>query len=304
MSRFAIALVFFLFALCNGSLAADPPGDQTERALNKAKEKYQKDLKKAKLQSQIDKVRAELDRAYEKAISSYSKNKTGKYDKKVGALKKELAAFRLELAGLPKRMGEMPPPFIEGNWQSEGDQLVFRGNKEKDAKIEFGDPSWTDYSFRLKAQLDEWDEIRPSRFCILCRKDLKLANSTTWEFVAFGDGGGELISTQNLSAIVPGEQSWSSPSRRWLPNAHLINLGQPYEIEMRLKGIDLTVFFAGKELAKTKHDKLVKGRVGIWGNWYGKARFSDIEVVAPDGTILWKGPPDLRAQRPPALQPN
>jgi hypothetical protein len=142
-------------------------------------------------------------------------------------------------------------------------------------------------------QIDEWDNFRPSCYVVQSRKTTKGESSTYWEFTVSGSGADDALSNQNLTPFIPGENAWAGPARRWLPRGYIVQLQKPFDVEIRLTGLEITIVIDGTELTRSQYDRVPKGRVGFATNQYGSARFSDIEVTSPEGYLLWKGLPPL-----------
>src|SRR5262249_16824567 len=80
-----------------------------------------------------------------------------------------------------------------------------------------------------------------------------------------------------------------------------IDANRWYSICVEARGPSFRALLDGQELLVGRSAKLVHGRVGL-GAGFGTTRFRNIQVVAPDGAVLWKGPPNLaeaiRADQP------
>jgi hypothetical protein len=62
-----------------------------------------------------------------------------------------------------------------------------------------------------------------------------------------------------------------------------------------LRGTRIHIELDDHMLFDCEDDFRLKGSVGLWCD-ISAARFRNIKVTAPDGTILWEGLPDLRKE--------
>ncbi|HEY1921216.1 MAG TPA: protein kinase, partial [Tepidisphaeraceae bacterium] len=65
-----------------------------------------------------------------------------------------------------------------------------------------------------------------------------------------------------------------------------------YEIHLEVRGSNYRCFVDGKQWLQTQDPAFTHGKVGF-GVWNSSPRFRDIKVTAPDGSLMWSGPPDL-----------
>jgi len=65
-----------------------------------------------------------------------------------------------------------------------------------------------------------------------------------------------------------------------------------YDIHLEVRGSFYHCYVDGKEWFQTQDETFTHGRVGL-GVWNPNNRFRDIKVTAPDGTVMWSGPPNL-----------
>ena len=71
-----------------------------------------------------------------------------------------------------------------------------------------------------------------------------------------------------------------------------------YDVRIEVRDAEYRCFLDDVLLFRGRSHQFTSGRVGF-ATWDNTARFRDIEVTAPDGKTLWRGPP-----APPAGQPS
>jgi hypothetical protein len=77
---------------------------------------------------------------------------------------------------------------------------------------------------------------------------------------------------------------------------------QWYNVKVEARGPEIRCFLDGHEHFDIKETRFTSGRVGISSSDPG-ARFRNIKVTAPDGSIIWQGPPDLSHLPPEQIDP-
>ena len=75
-----------------------------------------------------------------------------------------------------------------------------------------------------------------------------------------------------------------------------------YNVKVETRGPEIRCFMDGEERFDVKETQFPSGRVGISSSDPG-ARFRNIKVTAPDGSIIWQGPPDLTHLPPEQIDP-
>ncbi len=65
-----------------------------------------------------------------------------------------------------------------------------------------------------------------------------------------------------------------------------------YDLHLEVRGSFYHCYVDGKEWFQTQDESYAHGKVGL-GVTNSNNRFRDIKVTAPDGTVMWNGPPDL-----------
>ncbi len=177
------------------------------------------------------------------------------------------SAARVPAAG-PVRVGS-----VRGEvWKVEGDELIREGLG--DGWVSFGDPDWTDYDLTYEAR--------------------KSAGS---------DGfGGSFRQGEGLSyGLAIGGLDNKHYLHRWLgaPPAVLVQsipgTIEPlrwYKVRLSLRKQRIRIELDDHVLFSGTDDFKLRGAVSL--RFFNSAgRFRNIKVTAPDGTLLWEGPPDL-----------
>ena len=65
-----------------------------------------------------------------------------------------------------------------------------------------------------------------------------------------------------------------------------------YKVKVSLRGRNIRIYLDDHLLFARTDGLSQKGAVGL-NFWNSDGRFRRIKVTAPDGTVLWEGPPDL-----------
>ena len=192
--------------------------------------------------------------------------------------------FRLTLAdGLPpKVVSARVPPIgpargarsVKGaGWIMEGDQLIKEGLG--DAFVAFGDPDWTNYDVTFQAR----KSAGPHGFGCAYRQ----GEGKAYVLCIGGLGGEHSIGHWNGRT---GEATWPQLS----PGT--IEPLQWYTVKIMLRGQRTRVELDGHPLFECTDDFNQRGSIAL--KFFDSAgRFRNIKVTAPDGTVLWEGPPDL-----------
>jgi hypothetical protein len=154
-------------------------------------------------------------------------------------------------------------------WSVEGDQLVKEGLEH--SHVRFGDRRWTDYDFTF--------EMRKSAG----RDGLYALYRVNEGFYMVELGCGfnrdhtlvRSVDDKNL-AQVPG----TIRPLEW------------YRVKISVRGPHFRIELDYHVLFTYSEDRIPNGGVGL-GFYESAGRFRNIKVTAPDGTVLWEGPPDL-----------
>jgi hypothetical protein len=151
-----------------------------------------------------------------------------------------------------------------------------------------GYPNWTAYDFSFQLRTNAPSDNRGVRiqldqtrfnFCLLwlgrnTNSEMELSSRIDNQFVRLAGVGGRL-----------------EPDR-W------------YEIKIEVRGSDIRAFLDGRQLIEGGDKRLTHGRIGL-GVFDSSIRFRDMVVKAPDGAVLWQGPPDISRLSPAEIdRPN
>ena len=186
---------------------------------------------------------------------------------------------------LQAKMDAMPSPYIEGNWRVEDDELITEPVGDNTWQIlTFGDPNWTDYNLKVESCCN-----RPGLTYSIVSRFTDKANFWHLSLGAFGQRNVDLV------GAVDG-QGHGHVSRRFLENGVHGKPDMWQAIEIQTRGEKIDVIIDGKPLTSSSRDRLDKGCVGLHTFSGGLVRWRNLEVRSPDGTLLWKGFPNLSAK--------
>jgi hypothetical protein len=171
-----------------------------------------------------------------------------------------------------------------GKWSVEGDELVqdeFVEDTNNNPVILIGNVGWKDYDFHVKAMktggengfIVIFDGLRPgkkiSQWCIGL-----VGNRETYVEIA------ESLPTGFKLTPLSDRQPATVADNQW------------YDILIQTRGQWIECFLDGASIFRVPHPDRWGGKVGFT-TLRMTARFKDIEVKAPDGKVLWQGPPEL-----------
>jgi hypothetical protein len=160
-------------------------------------------------------------------------------------------------------------------WTVEGDQLI----KERPGLggVNFGDRGWTDYDFTFEARKSAGPDGLGAMFRTSEEGNyylfwLGINNNKTHDLLR----GSRSAKGASVIQSIPG----SIRPREW------------YKVKISLRGQRIHILLDDHVLFECAEDFSQKGNVSL--RFYNSAgRFRNIKVTAPDGTVLWEGPPDL-----------
>ncbi len=174
-----------------------------------------------------------------------------------------------------------------GQWIVQGDELI-----QTDARVHwpclmFGDASWTDYDFSADVF-----RIHGREACNLVFRGADADHNLFFANSAYTGTSSQIEANQGGSLHWLGGTPHAFEGRKW------------YRAHVRVRGgqIVATLHDGSTEVARVAvHDtSRPGGRVGL-RTWYSAYRFKNIKVTAPDGTVLWQGPPRIASLRPARL---
>jgi hypothetical protein len=174
---------------------------------------------------------------------------------------------------------------IRGQWHVEGEELIQTDARFANPVLLLGDARWTDYDFSADAMRIGGAEAFSLFFRATCENARKYAyvvsarGNKTCYVEADAAGKVEVLQSHPLSLL----------DHKW------------YTARGRVRGSHFECFLSDGEkenkLFDLDDERFKLGRVGL-RTWYSAYRFKHIKVTAPDGSVLWEGPPaiDLLAE--------
>jgi len=177
-----------------------------------------------------------------------------------------LAAPKLIPASGPARLAKS----ASGMWTIEGDKLIRKDLGS--GAVMFGDIGWSDYDLSLEASKSSG----PGGFGVSVRAG---GGRQVWLRIADEN-------KHKLGTARSGKRSElrSSPGT--------IRPGDWYNVKISLRGSRIRVELDGHLLFSYTGEHSQRGAVGL-RFIDSTGSFRNIKVTAPDGAILWEGPPDL-----------
>jgi hypothetical protein len=171
-----------------------------------------------------------------------------------------------------------------GKWRVEGAELVQEEivqDLHTPPRIIFGDYAWVEYDFRLKAMKTGGE----NGFAIMLDVLGNPIRYMVWD-IGRDENRDSCVETCEKA---PGADHYTRRTEI-IPVA--IKDNQWYEILVRVRGKQIECFLDGRRQFEFTYPDHRGGLVGFNCRRMA-ARFKDIEIKAPDGKILWKGPPEL-----------
>jgi len=77
---------------------------------------------------------------------------------------------------------------------------------------------------------------------------------------------------------------------------------QWYNVKVEVRGAEIQCFLDGQERFGGRDTRLTRGRAGLSSSDF-TTRFRNIKLTAPDGSVIWQGPPDLSHLPPVQIDP-
>ena len=168
-----------------------------------------------------------------------------------------------------------PAPEVHGGaWKIEGDELV-QSSLARGATLVFGDPNWSHYDFKFKAQSTGGTHGFKAKFHWT-------GPGNSCEFAV----GNYFNKYDDVSFESIGR--WGRPSGMIRPGR--VEFLRSYDVRVEARGSEFRCFLDGTQIFQGRYDGFTAGRVGL-ATWDNTAQFSDIEVTTPDGRTLWRGLP-------------
>lgn len=171
------------------------------------------------------------------------------------------------------------------DWAVEGDVLL-KNASGPDTRIIFGDRTWKDYTFTFEAQKVDEPE-KEGVGAIIRAADLQ--NRYDYYYGGYGGTWSDLawyLDDRFHRGKTPAEGN--ELCRVVKPMV----LGQWYAFEVSTLNDEITCRVNGIKYFTYKEDTVSRGCVGVKTDC-SRYQFRKIKVAAPDGSVLWDGPPDL-----------
>jgi serine/threonine protein kinase len=169
---------------------------------------------------------------------------------------------------------------VTGSWRLESDQLV-QNKSTTTSKLLIGNRSWTDYDFSTEAMLERGTEGVAFIF--------RAATADDYSLLHLGLHGNRFYEVGDV---------YKSTSRYRLPPvAGEFPLGVWQRVRIIVRGSSCRCWVNDKELFRydnAGYTYSARGAIGFM-TLRSVARFRNILVKAPDGTVLWQGLPEIRS---------
>jgi serine/threonine protein kinase len=191
-------------------------------------------------------------------------------------------ATTLTAAGLPENY---VVGIFGGSAHLEGNAMALTPGKLP-AVIYFGPAIITDYDMSFDAMVNPNSNSRGFRAII------HAANRNVCMYWIGADENTRIILNSRFDGVMTRLQTQQF---RMEPNHW-------YNAKVEVRGPEIRCFMDGEECFDVKQTQCPNGRVGISSSDPG-ARFRNIKVTAPDGSIIWQGPPDLSHLPPEQIDP-
>ena len=173
--------------------------------------------------------------------------------------------------------GARAATFAWGEWSDDGD-AIGQGSKQKPALLLFGEPDWGDLDFSCEVLYDRGS----------IRGDVVVRASGLDHYAYFSPYCFDSLHDLEVSEPTGFKRLGCSPGtphdRAWLV------------VMVKVRGPSIECFVDGKPLIKGVDDRRGGGLVGL-RTWDGEGQFRNVRVTAPDGHLLWEGPPALEGSR-------
>ena len=172
-----------------------------------------------------------------------------------------------------------------GPWTVEGDQLVKRGPGT--GFVKFGHDGWRDYDFTIEAR----KSAAAGSFSVGFRSDDWRGYVLNFAGDEFSLGRHSREATKNYPDV---KKKRVNSEIQAIPGT--IRPGVWYKLKISMRGPNIHIDLDDHLLFACTDYFSQKGNVSVRGGDDSSVRFCNIKVSAPDGTVLWEGPPDLRKE--------
>lgn len=174
---------------------------------------------------------------------------------------------------------------VGGTAHLEGDALALTPGK-LNAAVDFGPVNLSDYDMSFDAMTNESGNGKGFRVLI----HASMRNSCL-----FWVGEDEDTQLALYSRV-------GGTSARTQFKQYRLEPDEWYNVRVEVRGAEMRCFLDGQEVFDGREPRLTSGRAGISSS-DASIRFRNIKLTAPDGTMIWQGPPDLSRMPPEQLDP-
>jgi len=167
---------------------------------------------------------------------------------------------------------ELPPAVVvSGTWRVEGQEFV---QQEGAGTILLGDKELSSYDMKFQGQIVTGNEGFVALF--------HYTDASNHRFFHVGELDGKRA---DLGLLDKGQESS-------IPHPTSIEKGRWYKVWVKVRDAECWCYLDGQMLLHDVNKRFTKGRIGL-ATWAAKARYRDIVIATPEGTILWSGLPQL-----------
>jgi serine/threonine protein kinase len=192
---------------------------------------------------------------------------------------------------------DIHPPIVDpkrysivgGEWSVAGDELLQTDAGVHWPFLTFGDESWTDYDFSVDLM-----RLQGIQACFLVVRSTDRDNNLEFGVSSYTNKRCTIYSVEGGKLRDILGHDYSIDARKW------------YTARVQVRGsrVDCFLLDDNKEVVSvaTINGGHPHGNVGL-RTWFSTYRFRNIKVTAPDGKLLWAGPPAIEPPKI-AFRPN
>jgi serine/threonine protein kinase len=166
-----------------------------------------------------------------------------------------------------------------GRWRVERD-LLMQEARDDDVRLYFGDPGWRDYDFSFEAVKTDGTFGVSALFRARDTKNYLVFDLAGWQNRKY-----------TVECFVDGRHHWVTLDRAGTMAPH-----RTYHVLVQVRGDHFRCYLDDALIYDVRDGRHDRGAVGF-RCWGAAVRLGAIQVKAPDGRVLWEGPPDVPASR-------
>lgn len=170
--------------------------------------------------------------------------------------------------------------FGEGQWSVVGDELVQSQVIRQPSILVFGDPNWSEYNYSFEAKTTAGTHGVKAVFH-------HVRDGDAYMFAV----GNYFNQFHDVSKTV--RNVWSRPAG--MIKSGRFDQSRWYSFRLEVRGTKVTCFLDNIQQFVLVDDAFSRGRCGV-STWESAAQFRNLLVSRPDGTIVWRGLPNLPAR--------